>query len=95
MMLLAKGMLLVTLVSQAAPIFGAIFERTVVHKQVAMPERWTAAPITARDDALMILQIGLVRRNIDDLESVLKDFSTPGSEKYGQHLDKDEVDEQF
>lgn len=88
-----KSLLVATLLS--VPTFGAVFQRTVVHERVAVPAGWTASSIAARDDAPMLLQIGLVQRNIATLESKLKDVSTPGSSKYGKHLDKEAVDALF
>lgn len=45
----------------------------------------------ASGDSLIILQLALKPRDIDGLEKVFYEISTPGNVKYGQHLSKEEV----
>ncbi len=63
----------------------------VLHEQLAsVPNGWTQVGLPADSDT-MVLQIGLAEQNLDKLESMIYDVSTPGSASYGQYMDGDAV----
>lgn len=74
----------------AAPAMGMVWESL----SGGAPNSWSLInkPST---DSTMALSIALSRQNLDQLESKLIKLSTPGQEKYGQWLDKDDIDSQF
>ncbi len=68
------------------PAFGA------VHEQLAtVPNGW-AHVATPDDNSIIILQIGLQEQNLDQLEPLLYAVSTPGSAKYGDYLEANQVE---
>jgi len=72
--------------SLALPTFAA-----VLHEQLAsVPSGWTQVGVPANSDTL-VLQIGLAEQNLDKLESMIYDVSTPGSASYGKYMDGDAV----
>ncbi|MCJ1309035.1 hypothetical protein MMC25_002690 [Agyrium rufum] len=70
----------------AAPTFAA------VHEQLAAdgPVGWSHVA-TPSDDEIMVLSVALKQQNLDQLESLIYAVSTPGSAKYGQHMEGDAV----
>ena len=64
----------------------------VVHEQLAaVPAGWTQVGTPAEDDTL-VLQIGLVQQNLEELEARILAVSTPGSASYGKYMTADAVD---
>ncbi|TFY57291.1 hypothetical protein EVJ58_g7105 [Rhodofomes roseus] len=61
-------------------------------------ERRDAAPLgfthsgAANADHMLSLRIGLVQNNLQGLYDALRDVSDPSSDKYGQHLSREEVE---
>ncbi|KAJ6155508.1 hypothetical protein N7470_006074 [Penicillium chermesinum] len=74
----------------AAPALGAVWESL----PAGVPATWSHVN-TPSGDSSIGLSIALSRKNLDQLETVLREVSTPGHPKYGQWLDKDDVDSQF
>ena len=63
----------------------------VIHEELAaLPYGWTQTGAPADTDT-MILQIGLAQQNLDQLDSMIYDVSTPGSASYGKFMEGDEV----
>ena len=63
----------------------------VVHEELAaLPNGWTQVGVPADTDT-MILQIGLAQQNLDKMDSMIYDISTPGSASYGKFMEGDEV----
>jgi len=69
----------------ALPALGAVHE-----KLTALPNGWTHVS-TPADDSTIILSIGLQQQNLDQLESLIYAVSTPGSAKYGQYMEGEEL----
>ena len=67
------------------PALGAIHEQLA-----ATPSAWIHVA-TPDDSSTIILQIGLQEQNLDQLESLIYDVSTPGSAKYGDYMEADDV----
>src|SRR5690349_14579701 len=67
----------------------------IVHEKLAaVPTGWQHVE-DAGSDHQISLSIALARKNLDQLESKLKDLSTPGESQYGQWLDQEDVDALF
>lgn len=67
------------------PAFGAI------HDQLATtPYGWTRVA-TPDDNSIIISQIGLQEQNLDQLEPLLYAVSTPGSTRYGDSMEANDV----
>lgn len=69
----------------APPVFGALHEQLA-----ALPDGWTHVA-TPDDSNTIILQIGLQEQNLDQLEPMLYAVSTPGSPKYGDYMEANDV----
>ena len=69
----------------ALPAFGAVHEQLA-----AVPNEWTHVA-TPDDSSTIILQIGLQEQNLEQLEPLLYAISTPGSSRYGDYMDADDV----
>ena len=67
------------------PALGAVHE-----KLTALPYGWTHVG-TPADDSTIVLSIGLQQQNLDQLESLIYSVSTPGSAKYGQYMEGEEL----
>lgn len=65
------------------PILAAVHE-----KLAAMPQGWEHAGSPDQDE-MMVLQVALQQQNLDKLESMIYQVSTPGSATYGKYLDRD------
>lgn len=63
---------------------------TVHERRDAAPQGFTLKSAASTEQRLT-LRIGLVQNNIAGLVNALHDVSDPASEKYGQHLSKQEV----
>ena len=73
------------------PLFLIISIRAVVHEQLAaLPNGWKQVGTPADGDT-MTLQIGLQQQNLDQLDSMIYEVSTPGSSSYGKYMDADDV----
>ncbi|GKZ23232.1 vesicle formation at the endoplasmic reticulum [Aspergillus brasiliensis] len=67
----------------------------IVHEKLAaVPSGWQHVE-DAGSDHQISLSIALARKNLDQLESKLKELSTPGESQYGQWLDQEDVDALF
>lgn len=71
--------------SYILPALGAIHE-----KLATTPNGWTHVA-TPDDSSTIILQIGLQEQNLDQLEPLLYAVSTPGSAKYGEFMEANDV----
>ena len=69
----------------ALPALGAVHE-----KLTALPNGWMHVS-TPADDSTIILSIGLQQQNLDQLDSLIYAVSTPGSAKYGQYMEGEEL----
>ena len=78
----------------SAACFGAALFRitfAAVHEELAaLPNGWTQVGSPATTDT-MALQIALAQQNLDKLDSLLSDISTPGSASYGKYMEGDAV----
>ena len=74
----------------AAPSLGAVWESL----PAGVPSTWSHVSTPSGDEPIG-LSIALSRKNLDQLESVLREVSTPGKAQYGQWLDKDDIDSKF
>lgn len=68
------------------PSFAAIHK-----KLAALPHGWAHVGYPA-DDNTSRLQICLQQQNLDKLQSLIYEVSTPGHLSYGHHMEKEEVD---
>jgi len=67
------------------PTFAAVHE-----KLAALPNGWTQVGAPADTDT-MILKIALAQQNLDKMDSMIYEISTPGSASYGKYLEDNEV----
>ena len=73
-----------------APFLCALASPVVHEALTSVPKGWSLAGTPAPSE-LMVLQVALQQQNLDKLESMIYDVSTPGSSSYGQHLEGDAV----
>jgi tripeptidyl-peptidase I len=67
-----------------------------VHESLsALPFGWTESTLAVDSQQSIHLQVSLKYSNIDRLEELLKEVSTPGSPHYGQYLDIDQMNSIF
>ncbi|KAL6720488.1 hypothetical protein ACLMJK_002412 [Lecanora helva] len=63
----------------------------VIHEQLAaVPNGWAKVGAPADTDTIT-LQIGLTQQNMDKLDSMIYEVSTPGSTSYGKYMEGHEV----
>jgi tripeptidyl-peptidase-1 len=78
-------------------LFALAISQPMTRRSLVVHEKRTVAPTgfislgAAPRDASINLRIGLFSKDIEGLERVLYDVSTPSSPQYGQHLNRDEV----
>lgn len=84
-------------VCAVALLFSTLVLGKPTPRSFAVHERRDAPPIgftlsgAANTDQTLSLRIGLTQGNLAGLYDALNEVSDPTSEKYGQHLSKDEV----
>lgn len=67
-----------------------------VHESLqALPFGWVEAPITVNDAQQLHLAVAIQYSNIDQLETLLRNVSTPGSSGYGHYLDLEQMNAIF
>lgn len=86
--MVALTALLVSLLAVASQ--GKLTERLVVHEARATPEGY-ALTGSAPADTVLNMRIAVKQVDIEGMQKVLMDVSTPGNAKYGQHLNKKQV----
>ena len=67
----------------------------VTHERRSSSSSWSRSPERPSSDLILPLKIGLTHTNIHRLTSVLDDISSPGSPRYGQHYNTNQLASEF